>query len=147
VRAKTPARARKKVVAIEEVADTPQKTPYYIGQKPAARLGTINGHYQCWDDSCGSMAMDIIDERRGEWRLECAVCGTGSREPALIGHLNTTVREEFVFRDGRFAGHTIAEAVEQPRGLDYVQWAAREHPRQAVRDACKNHLDTLHSAP
>jgi hypothetical protein len=144
-RRKTPARARKKVVATEEAAPPPEKTPSFIGQRPTQRLGTIDGHYQCWDDSCGSTAMDIIDEQRGEWRLECAVCGTGSREPALVGHL-APPKEEFVFRDGRFAGHTIAEAIEQPRGLDYIQWAAKDHPRQAVRDACKTHLDTLQPA-
>lgn len=144
---KAKARARKKVAVPEDTAPTPQNAPSFIGKRPPLkRLGMIDGHYQCADEACGASEMDIIDEYRGQWTLECAYCGTGSVEPALVGHLKPR-EEEFVFRDGRFAGQTISEAMDHPRGPDYVRWAAGEHPRQAVRDACRTHLDRIASAP
>lgn len=103
-------------------------------------LGKIDGHYTCLDDSCGSGAFDITDEYRGEWFVECAICGTAFRTPAIPGYL-TPNGDGFVFNDGRFAGLTVEEAWNEPRGQDYVQWAAKSHPRQAVRTACQNHLD------
>jgi hypothetical protein len=130
-------RARAMVVATEEPTQTTQKAPIYLA-KP--RLGTIDGHYQCVDTACGAYAMDILDEHRGQWSLECAFCGTITTEPALVGHL-APQKEEFTFRDGRFAGLTISQAMEQPRGRDYVEWAAKDHTRPAVRAACRTHLD------
>ena len=143
---KSKARARKKVVATEEAAQPAQNTPSFMVKRlPLARLGTIDGHYTCADSACGAAAMDIIDEHRGQWTLECVYCGTGCVEPALAGHLKPR-EEAFVFRDGRFAGQTISAVLEHARGLDYVRWAAKDHPRQAVRDACRIHLDAMPTA-
>jgi hypothetical protein len=106
-------------------------------------LGRIDGVYECADTSCRGASMDIVDEYRGQWHVECCFCGTGSREPVIAGHLSPRSKEEFVFHGGRFDGQTIDEAMMQPRGRDYVKWAAAEHPRQAVRDACKRRLDEI----
>lgn len=97
------------------------------------------------DDSCGSQAFDIADEYRGEWFVRCAICGTGFYAKAIQGHLKPK-GDGFVFNDGRFAGLTVDEAWSQPRGQDYVEWAAKSHHRQAVRTACQNHLDSLQAA-
>lgn len=104
-------------------------------------IGKIDDRFECPDDRCGSLAHDIVDEDRGEWRIECAFCGTGQRVRAVRGHLKA--EDTFVFRDGRCAGMTVAQAWREPRGQEYVTWAAESHPREAVRLACKKHLDGL----
>ena len=119
-----------------------QKSPYILGKSAVSILGRIDGVYGCADESCGSFALDIIDDHRGEWTLECCFCGTISHEPVVDGHLKPK-QDKFVFRDGRFEGQTIDEALSHPRGRDYVEWAASSHPRQAVRDACRKHLDAI----
>jgi hypothetical protein len=140
-----PEKKKARVRKTEEPAQAAQPAAIFVPTLPIQLIGKIDGHYQCLDESCGSMAMDIVDERRGQWRLECAVCGTGSSEPALVGHIQPK-EQEFVFRDGRFAGQTISEALRHGRGEEYVRWAAKDHPRQAVRDACRTHLDTIRPA-
>lgn len=104
-------------------------------------IGKIDDKFTCVDDRCQATAHDIVDEARGEWRIECAFCGTGQKVRAIKGHLKA--EESFVFRDGRFSGLTIAQAWREPRGPEYVEWAAESHPREAVRLACKTHLDGL----
>lgn len=104
-------------------------------------IGTIDDRFECLDTTCQATAHDIVDEARGEWRIECAFCGTGQRVRAVKGHL--TADAAFRFRDGRCAGLTVAQAMLEPRGPEYVQWAAESHPREAVRLACKSHLDAL----
>lgn len=138
-------RRAKAVPPPAEEAPVHQKAPSILANRPSAILGKIDGHYQCLDETCLSEAFDIVDEYRGEWLVECAVCGTGLRTKAIAGYLKDR-GEGFVFNDGRFAGLTVAEAAAQPRGMDYVTWASSEHPRQAVRDACKKHLDSLRAA-
>lgn len=104
-------------------------------------LGKIDGSHVCPDQQCQGEAHDIVDEDRGEWRIECAFCGTGQRVRAIKGHLKAD--DAFTFRDGRCAGLTVAQAWREPRGQEYVAWAAENHPREAVRLACKKHLDGL----
>ena len=128
----------------QQTAQEPQKTSYFTG-KPRGTIGRIDGHYQCADDACGASALDIIDEHRGSWTLECCFCGTLTTEPAILGHL-TPRENEFVFHDGRFEGKTVSEAWESPRGRDYVEWAAKSHHRPSVRAACQKHLDSIQPA-
>lgn len=106
-------------------------------------LGRIDGHYQCLDEACGAWAMDILDAYRGEWAVQCAFCETMQTVPAVAGVLKE--RDDFVLNSGRFAGMTLDEVAQEPRGLDYIRWAVAEHPREAVRAACKKHLDALAS--
>lgn len=124
-----------------------KKTPIFIGESPAdyvvGTLGRGDDLVVCADDSCRSGAHDIVYESRGEWFLQCVVCGTGQWLPVVPGHLPEQPAEAgFRLRDGRFAGMTIAEALRQPRGEDYIRWAAQSHPRDAVRAACKAVLTT-----
>jgi hypothetical protein len=133
---------RPKVVPPAESDEKTQKSPYILGKSAARILGRTDGVYACADEACGAMALDIIDDYRGEWTLECCFCGTISREPAIEGHMKPK-EDEFVFRDGRFEGQTIDEALSHPRGKDYVEWAAASHPRPAVRDACRKRLDAV----
>lgn len=90
----------------------------------------------CADGACGGTTNDIIDEAGGQWLLECCFCGTKQWVPAIKGYLKPR-QEEFRFRDGRFAGLTITEAHLEPRGPDYLKWAAESHPRPMVREAVK----------
>lgn len=103
-------------------------------------LAKIDGKYACADERCGCDCMDITAEDGLHWRVECAMCGTGQRVQAIRGHIKPR-DAEFRFSDGRFEGMTPAEAASQPNGMIYLQWAARSHKRQAVRDACKSHID------
>ena len=104
-------------------------------------LGKIDEKFACADDRCTSTTHDIVDESRGEWLIECSFCGTGQRVRAIRGHLKA--EDSFTFRDGRCAGLTVAQAWREPRGQEYVVWAAESHPREAVRLACKKHLDAV----
>jgi len=126
-----------------EPKQEPEKTLSYIGQLPTRAflpIGTIDHTYDCADAACGTQCHDILFEDHGEWYLSCVFCGTGQWAKAIKGHLKPR-EQEFVLRDGRFAGMTLAEVEKQPRGLDYLKWAATSHPRSMVKEACKTHLD------
>ncbi len=121
----------------------PEKTPIYIGELPTRAIlpiGMIDHTYDCADGRCGTQCHDILHEDHGEWYLACVFCGTGQWVKAIKGHLKPR-EQEFVLRDGRFAGLTLAEVEKQPRGMDYLKWAAESHPRSMVKDECKRHLD------
>lgn len=136
---------RAKVAPPPAETPAPQNGPSYRGQSRAVTLGRIDGVYECPDESCGADAFDIVDEARGQWVVQCCFCGTSMRGAVIQGYLKPR-GDGFVFNDGRFAGMTIEEAWDEPRGRDYVTWAAASHIRQAVRDACKKHLDSLSAA-
>lgn len=121
----------------------PEKTPYFIGELPVRAIqpiGMIDHTYDCADGRCGAQCHDILHEEHGDWYLSCVYCGTGQWVKAIKGHLKPR-DQEFVLRDGRFAGLTLEEVEKQPRGLDYLKWAAMSHPRAVVKEACKKHLD------
>ena len=124
-------------------SEEPKKAPYYLGQiAPRAILpiGMIDHTFDCADAACGTQCHDILHEEGGEWYLSCVFCHTGQWVKAIKGHLKAR-DQEFVLRNGRFAGLTLPEVEKQPRGLDYLRWAAESHPRPTVREACKKHLD------
>jgi hypothetical protein len=127
-------KARQARAAVLDADKTPSTSPY-IGKVTLEALGKYDDEV-CADEACRGTAHDIIDEHRGQWLLECCFCGTGQWVPAVVGHLKPR-QEEFRFRDGRFAGLTIAEASREPRGPDYLKWAAESHPRPMVREAVK----------
>lgn len=137
---KLSARARKKDAPPLGEKPKPEKRPYYIGHTAIRALGRLDHTHECADTLCRGSAHDILHEDRGEWMIQCCFCNTCQWVPVIPGHLAPRP-EAFVFRDGRFAGLTIDEAVEQPHGREYVAWAAREHKRDAVRKACQTWLD------
>jgi hypothetical protein len=100
----------------------------------------IDHTYDCADAACGTQCHDILHEDGGEWYLSCSFCGTSQWVKAIKGHLKPR-DQEFVLRDGRFAGLTLPEVERQPRGLDYLKWAAESHPRPMVKTECQRHLD------
>jgi hypothetical protein len=120
-----------------------KKEPYYLGQMPARAIkpiGRLDDTYQCVDARCGAACHDILMEDKGEWLLQCCFCNCTQWLPAIAGHL-VPREEQFVLRDGRFAGLTLDEVAGQPLGMDYITWAAEEHKRDAVKAACKTWLD------
>lgn len=121
------------------------KTPL-LYREIAGRLGTVDdGTFACTHPRCGAGAHDILLEDGKEWLIACAFCGSMQWVKAIKGHLKPAP-EEFRFRDGLFAGMTPAEASREPRGADYLSWAAESHPRPAVREAVKAYLDSLRSS-
>ena len=123
--------------------EKPKKDPIYIGgiaPRAILPIGMIEHTYDCADAACGTQCHDILYEDGGEWYVSCVFCGTGQWVRAIKGHLKPR-GQEFVLRDGRFAGLTLPEVERQPRGLDYLKWAATSHPRPTVKEACKKHLD------
>jgi hypothetical protein len=132
----------------KKVAET---APAALGEHPQtslaaapAPLGTLDDSVACVDSRCQAQCHDIIDEIRGQWLLECVFCGTGQWVPAVRGHLPEPVAGgDFVLRGGRFDGRTIAAAARDPRGMDYLRWAAKEHPRPAVQKACETYLASI----
>lgn len=118
-------------------------------------MGRLDEGCECCDSSCRGTSHDIMHEGRHDflglgfsepaWLVECVLCGTGQWARVVPGLLQPR-EEEFVFRDGRFAGQTISEALRHPRGPEYMTWAAQSHPREAVRKAVKSHMDGLAAA-
>lgn len=113
---------------------------------PPAALGTIDHTYACPDRRCGAECHDILSEEDGLWRLECCFCGTMHWVKVIRGHLKPKA-EEFRFRDGICQGMTIDQAAATTNGIDYIEWAAESHKRDAVRAACKTWLDARRAAP
>lgn len=105
-------------------------------------IGQVRDLHECADERCSSKQFDIIDEYLGEWMIECMICGTGQRVPAVAGVLAEPEENGFVFRDGVFSGLTIEQASKQENGMDYIEWAAASHKRAAVQKACRSWLDT-----
>jgi hypothetical protein len=135
------ARARKEAPPSSHLTGS-EKRLSFIGKTapPALKaLGRLDHIHECADTLCRGSAHDILYEDRGEWMIQCCFCNTCQWVPVIKGHL-TPKPDEFQFHDGRFAGLTIDEAAAQPRGLDYVQWAAKEHKRPAVKTACETWL-------
>lgn len=112
-------------------------------------LGVADGLFACENGDCGCTAHDILDEYKGVWLVECFVCGIKVRMRAVKGvKLADKDDDVFVFRDGRFAGMTISEVSRGSEvGAEYVEWAAENHPRNFVRDACKKWLDYVATHP
>jgi hypothetical protein len=120
-----------------------EKTFSYLGKLPVKAIlpiGRADDLFDCGDGRYGARCHDILHEHKGEWYVECCFCGTAMWVKAVAGHLKPR-EAEFVFRDGRFAGMTVFEAACQPRGEDYIAWCAANHKRDAVRAACKKHMD------
>lgn len=134
--------------AHQNESEQPEKTFSYIGKLPSKAIlpiGKADDLFDCGDGRCGARCHDILHEHKGEWYVACCFCGTAMWVKAVSGHLKP--REgEFVFRDGRFAGMTVSEAACQPRGEDYIKWCAANHQRDAVRSACKKHMDDKNAA-
>lgn len=118
--------------AVADIAAPPRRPPVLIG--------TIDHTYACGGAGCGAECHDIIAEGGGEWLIQCCFCGLMERVRAIPGHLKPKGKE-FRFHDGRFEGLTLDEAAALPRGLDYIEESAKDHPRDAVRTACKTWLD------
>ena len=142
-------RARKTIKIARNDPPREQNRAIYKGESAPAALGTLD-EPTCLDQRCQGTAHDILIEDRVEidgkprqaWLIECCFCGTKQWVPVVKGHLKPQ-EKPFAFNDGRFAGMTVAKAFAEPRGEDYVRWAAKEHKRPAVREACQRHLDSL----
>jgi hypothetical protein len=138
-------RGRKAAPPVAE-EPVPQKPLIYIGEAVPA-LGRLDGAVACLDQNCLAECHDILDEDRGQWRLECCFCGTGQWVPVVKGHLPPPAEgADFLLRGGRFDGQTIGEAARSSRGQDYIAWAAKEHPRPAVKKACETYLASIQPA-
>lgn len=136
-----PRKAAEATPAGEEQAAAPPLPPVLSQARPLLPLGTIDHTYACPDTRCRAEFHDIVAEDDGDWLIQCGFCGTGQWVRAIPGHLKPR-EEQFTFRDGRCQGLTLDEAAAMSRGLDYIEWAAAEHPRDAVKNACQTWLDT-----
>jgi hypothetical protein len=122
----------------------PKKVFIHAAIVAPAPLGRLDGSVACLDRTCQAQCHDITDEDRGQWRLECCFCGTGQWVPVVPGHLPPPAEgADFVLRGGRFDGQTLGEVARSSRGMDYIAWAAKEHPRPAVAKSCENYLASL----
>jgi hypothetical protein len=140
------ARARKLAAPPQAAEQAAEKAPLFIGKRPLRAIlpiGKIDDTFVCIDDRCGAECHDILHEDSGEWLLGCCFCNSTQWVRAIPGHIKPK-EHEFVFRDGRFAGMSIDEAAVQPRGMDYIEWAAKSHTRPSVKAACQTWLDRRH---
>lgn len=135
---KRSARGPKPLAKVEEPISIKEVLPTRA-LRPIEKLDDV---VECIDPACGTSCADIILDEGREWLIQCCFCTKMQWIPQIPGHLPPAAKEdEFVFRDGRFAGMTIGQAVLEPRGRQYVEWAATQHKRDAVKAACKSWLD------
>jgi hypothetical protein len=126
--------------AAEKTEVPAEEGPAYL--RPQEIIGRSAGDYTC---DCESTHFDIIDDFRGEWLLECCMCGLKLRVPALK---TESAEHEFVFFDGRHSGMTIAQVSETPQGIAYIRWCAEKHKSGVVKEACKAWASSVgYSAP
>jgi len=127
-----------------EAHDTP---PLALPAEAHPPLGRLDGTVACIDQNCRAECHDILDEDRGQWRLECCFCGTGQWVPVVPGHLAPPAEgADFLLRGGRFDGQTLGVVSRSSRGMAYLTWAAKEHPRPAVKKACETYLASIRPA-
>lgn len=120
------------------VADSPAESAVVAPALPARAirpLGDIEGA-PC---DCGTSLWEIMDEWRGEWKVECWACYRRRKMAVVVGHLKP--RSDFTLRDGRFAGMTLDEAAREPHGLEVLRVYASGHKRPEVREAVRKFLD------
>lgn len=130
--------------AQSEAHDTP---PLALPAEANPPLGRLDGTVACLDQNCRAECHDILDEDRGQWRLECCFCGTGQWVPVVKGHLAPPAEgADFMLRGGRFDGQTLGVVSRSSRGMAYLTWAAKEHPRPAVKKACETYLASIQAA-
>jgi len=129
---------KKRAAAVEEPAATPPSPVQYREQ---VVLGQSDGHYVCYKPSCQATYFDIIDDYRGQWVIECAFCGWQQRVLAIDGVLEPST--DFVFFDGRFNGMTLAQAADEKNGLAFIQWCAKNHKSETVKDSCLSWLSAI----
>ena len=135
-------RARKSVPPSPETPAT--QKPLIYRREAVPPLGRLDGSVACLDQTCQAQCHDITDEDRGQWRIECCFCGTGQWVPVVPGHLPPPAEgADFVLRGGRFDGQALGAVARSSRGMDYIAWAAKEHPRAAVAKSCENYLASL----
>lgn len=139
----TKKRKGRKAAAVVVAEPPAEPAAWSLPVVPTALLGRIDDHYEC--RRCEAKAHDILAEDGKEWWVACAFCGLMSWERAVAGHLKPKGKE-FVFSDGRYAGKTLSETAADPRGLDYLRWAAENHKRPTVREVCRTHLDGMNAA-
>jgi hypothetical protein len=132
---KTP---RKKSAKIEEPAAEPPRGVRFAEQ---VILGQSDGHYVCYKPSCQATYFDIIDDYKGQWVIECAFCGWQQKVQAIEGVLAPST--DFIFYDGRFNGMTLAQTSKQENGLAYIQWCAKNHKSEPVKDSCLSWLSAV----
>lgn len=141
----TKKRGSRRAAATEERSPEPLP-PAPTPRRAAPRIGVTDGEPcegRAFGQPCLSTAWDIVAENRGRWHVACAVCGDERWVPAIPGTLpKRDESEEFVLRDGRFAGLTLAEAAEDPSGIDVLRVYARKHASEDVRKAVSRFLDS-----
>jgi len=100
----------------------------------------LDGYINC--ESCGASAHDVIDERRGEVRVECCFCGATewckAPQRKVVSTEPVVESVEFRFKFGRFAGKTLSEADSLPHGRQYLQWMATNN--DTLRDRVAEYL-------
>ena len=105
-------------------------------RRPYRKLGELWFVDPC--PLCRNDCYDIDRVEDADWIIVCDQCGVGLRVPALAGHLKP--RDDFEFTTGRCKGMGLDEASYDH--LWYVEWAAKEHPSEAVRKKCSEWLLT-----
>jgi hypothetical protein len=100
--------------------------------------------HTCVNQGCGWPDQDVLSEemirptpRAREVEgvvIQCQLCGIAQRIPSP--HAKQDV---FRMRAGRFAGLTLSEIAQQPRGDDYIQ-SLRQHELRVVREAAEAFL-------
>lgn len=121
---------------------TPEFRPALPARAPVAEfLGRADdGDIVCVDETCLGTAHDISADDGRMWLLHCVYCGTGQWVKARRLEKREPGSAEFRLSDGRFAGMTLNEVALQPVGAEFIEWASGNHPRPAVKDACKKWL-------
>jgi len=115
-------------------AETPCKPPPAVIEDAIRRTQ----HATCY--RCEAQFHEVLDVDGGLSLCECMFCGAMEWV-----RLPSDDDKAWRFHRGNHAGKTIEEA--WLADSQYVEWAARKHPAEAVRNACRSWLDSFLATP
>ena len=104
-------------------------------------------------ERCGFGAFVVMDDTAMKWKLACVDCNLRMEGPALRDRpeyvnagssapgAGTSGRLEF--REGRYAGSSIAELAETVEGKDYLKWYAKAGKSTFMRERVAEFIGLL----
>lgn len=98
-------------------------------------------------DRCNERCHDFVREHRGEMLLQCCFCG---ETKWVFGQAPVQKASgELRLKYGRYSGKTLAEIVEEPRGIEYLRLLAKESPklRGPIEDYLRSAVSEAGSEP
>lgn len=101
-------------------------------------------------ERCDFGAFVVMDDAGPKWKLACVYCNLRMDGPALKDrpeYMTATAASapagRMEFREGRYAGSSIAELSGTTEGMDYLRWYAKSGKSTFMRDRVAEFIGLL----